>query len=388
MRKFYVSIAILFFTIVGKSQVISEIYAGGGNTGAPFTNDFIEIFNNTPTAINLTGYSVQYSAATTTSGNFTVVATLSGTLQPGQYFLVQAAAGSGGAGVALPTPDATGTTNLAVTGGKVILVNQTAAVPIGSIGCPTVTVVDFVGYGNANCFEGAGPAPAGTNTTSVKRNLNGCTDTNNNTADFATGAPNPQNTSSTRIACPSGAPLPARFANVKASRKAQTIEVSFSNLTETDIANYTIERSANGKDFSTVAELKPAKNNGSRTEYSFTDAQPLKGNNIYRVKSLETTGKVAYSAVVKINNSLSAGSLSIFPNPVKNKTLFFQSGNVPAGTYFLTIRNSVGQQVISQTIYHNGGVFGQSVPVATLQAGLYYLELRGTEKQSKSFVIE
>src|ERR1700685_3254460 len=47
--------------------VISQVYGGGGNSGATLKNDFIEIFNLSSAPISLNGYSVQYASAT---GNF------------------------------------------------------------------------------------------------------------------------------------------------------------------------------------------------------------------------------------------------------------------------------------------------------------------------------
>ena len=76
------------------SLVISQVYGGGGNSGATFTNDFIEVFNRGSTPVSLSGLSVQYAS---TTGNFTQFTALgSTTLNPGQYFLVQEAAGTGG----------------------------------------------------------------------------------------------------------------------------------------------------------------------------------------------------------------------------------------------------------------------------------------------------
>ncbi len=72
--------------------VISQIYGGGGNSGAQFSNDFIELFNRGTTAVSVTGWSVQYASA---AGAFSTFRTnLSGTIQPGQYYLVQEAAGT------------------------------------------------------------------------------------------------------------------------------------------------------------------------------------------------------------------------------------------------------------------------------------------------------
>src|SRR5439155_10588101 len=96
-------------------------YGGGGNAGATFKNDFVELFNRGTAAVNLTGWSVQY---TTSAGTAWQGTNLSGTIQPGQYYLVQEAQGAGGT-VNLPTPDATGTISMSATAGKMALVNTT-----------------------------------------------------------------------------------------------------------------------------------------------------------------------------------------------------------------------------------------------------------------------
>src|SRR4051812_3073932 len=70
--------------------VISQVYGGGGNAQAPYANDFVELFNRSQSVVSLSGWSIQYASATGT-GNFATngVVTLSGSLQPGQHYLVQ-----------------------------------------------------------------------------------------------------------------------------------------------------------------------------------------------------------------------------------------------------------------------------------------------------------
>lgn len=144
--------------------VISEIYGGGGNTGAVYTNDFIELYNPTSVPVSVSGWSVQYAAATGTSWSKT---DLTGTIPAKGFYLIQQAQGAGGT-TALPTPDATGTLTLSGTAGKVALVNNNTAL---TGACPTgAQIVDFVGFGaTANCYEGAANAPAPSNTTSIER---------------------------------------------------------------------------------------------------------------------------------------------------------------------------------------------------------------------------
>jgi len=172
--------------------VISQVYGGGGNSGATLKNDFIEIFNAGGTAVNVTGWSVQYASA---AGTTWQVTPLSGSLAPDQYFLIQESQGAGGT-TNLPTPNAIGNIAMSATAGKVALVSSTTAL---TGACPTGgTIVDFVGYGStgtplANCFEGTAAAPTLTNTTADLRRNNGLQDTDDNSADFTAGTPNPRN---------------------------------------------------------------------------------------------------------------------------------------------------------------------------------------------------
>jgi hypothetical protein len=132
--------------------VISQIFGGGGNSGSPFRNDFIEIFNAGDTPVNLTGWSVQYASATAITWASTPLTSV--VLAPGQYYLVQQAGGNNGAN--LPTPDATGVIAMAAGAGKVALVKSTT--PLTGA-CPNdANIVDLVGYGStATCFRGTAP---------------------------------------------------------------------------------------------------------------------------------------------------------------------------------------------------------------------------------------
>src|SRR5207253_2765719 len=69
--------------------VISQAYGGGGNSGAAYQNDFVELFNRGTTTVDfsVTSYSVQYAAASGGFGSANKVDLIMGTMAPGQYFL-------------------------------------------------------------------------------------------------------------------------------------------------------------------------------------------------------------------------------------------------------------------------------------------------------------
>lgn len=167
--------------------VISEVYGGGGNSGATYKNDFIELFNASDAAVSVDGWTVQYAS---TGGSSWARTPLTGTIEPGAYYLVQQAAGSGGT-TDLPTPDAVGTIPMSGTGAKVALVSSDVALT-GSTGNASggASVVDFVGWGSASDFAGTAPAPATANATSASRDADN-TNTADNAADFTIGAPSP-----------------------------------------------------------------------------------------------------------------------------------------------------------------------------------------------------
>ncbi len=178
--------------------VISEVYGGGGSTSSAWNRDYVELYNPTDEDIDLSGTSVQYRAAGSTS-NPSGVTALSGSVPAKGYFLVGEATGSTGA--AVPAPAVSGSIAMSGTAGTVFLADQTTALttpPTGSVtGDPAI--LDLVGYGGTNTFETAA-TPATSTSTSATRDASG-TDTNDNSVDLTVAAGTPG-------AAPAGDPEP------------------------------------------------------------------------------------------------------------------------------------------------------------------------------------
>ena len=183
--------------------VINQVYGGGNNSSARYQNDFVELFNRGTTTVDfsLTPFSLQYASA---SGNFTIANKLNlttGSIAPGQYFLVRLAGGTTN-GEPLPAPDASSSAiNLSAADGKVALVIGIDL--LGGNGCPLSAVIaDFVGYGSANCAEGV--AVGSLNASRSARRINSCNDTNSNAVDFVviTNPAPPHNSTASPGPCP------------------------------------------------------------------------------------------------------------------------------------------------------------------------------------------
>ncbi len=177
-----------FANPAGTQVVINEVYGGGGNSGSHYKADYVELYNPTGSAVDLTNWTVQYRSATGTSPSKTA---LSGSIAAHGHYLIQESTGTSGDQTALPTPDLTGTLALSGTGGVVILASSATNVVAQGNLVGVGDVVDAVGWGTTTTsYEGTAPAPATDNTTSVSRT--GAADTDHNDADFTKGAPTPE----------------------------------------------------------------------------------------------------------------------------------------------------------------------------------------------------
>jgi trimeric autotransporter adhesin len=268
----------LVLTVFSQNTVvISEVFGGGGGATTPFKNDFVELYNPTNVEIDMTDWSVQYNSATGT--NAYQLTSFSGKIKAKSYFLIQL--GGGTAGADLPTADATGTLNLSATNGKIALVNNKTALA-ATTEANAAGIIDYLGYGTANKWEGAAALPALTSALSAERKANMLStvlsmsaggadinagngyDTNNNNLDFVAIAPNPQNTSSPSEGGVTNTPniiltttiLPFNGIQVGLSSATLSYSISGANLTSsitvTAPSGFSISKAANGTFGSTL----------------------------------------------------------------------------------------------------------------------------------------
>ncbi len=222
MKKIFTLIFVLasYFTYAQSTTVvISQVFGGGGGSTGTYLFDYVELHNVSGTAQSLDGFSIQYGSAT---GNFgasptNIYAFPVGTSMPaGSYLLIQCGP-TGTGGVALPVTADLVTTGLTMSAsnGKVVLANQATALGCGATATactlPAAAIIDLVAYGTANNAEGGAAVNGGSALTSSQgsvRKANGCTDTDNNNADFdVVTAPVPRNSASPISACGAVAPV-------------------------------------------------------------------------------------------------------------------------------------------------------------------------------------
>jgi hypothetical protein len=187
--------------------IITEVYGGGGNSGAPYSNDYVELYNTTNAPINIGGWSVQYytKAGEGESSNTNLVEIPAGKSIPARsHFLIQGAGGDDGD--QLPMPDVVSSLQMAADGGKVILYTASSPQTIDKSMLNTVTdnpnFKDYLPFGkepipiwgsamNAN--------PSKTRSAGRKKENNIYVYTQNIGDDFETQVPSPQSSDLTTV---------------------------------------------------------------------------------------------------------------------------------------------------------------------------------------------
>ncbi|MGX0119169.1 ExeM/NucH family extracellular endonuclease [Corynebacterium otitidis] len=157
-----------------QGPLINEVYGGGGNKNAAFTHDFVELYNPTPEPISLDGWVIEQRSE---KGNVGTTVELSGTIEPGGYFLVRGYS-NGDNGRPLDEFDQDSAVNFAASGAIAVLLT------------PAGEVADLVGWGSPATSTGQ-PAEKTSNTTSIQRREDGA-HTGNNAADFHAAEPTPK----------------------------------------------------------------------------------------------------------------------------------------------------------------------------------------------------
>ncbi|MEZ5028711.1 MAG: T9SS type A sorting domain-containing protein [Ferruginibacter sp.] len=177
---------------------------------------------------------------------------------------------------------------------------------------------------------------------------------------------------------PSG-PLPIDISSIKAYEKNNGIQVDWMMSTEQDMDKYEVEKSTDGRHFIKTGTVLSKGNSNIQVNYGWFDANPAFGDNFYRIRAIEKAGTYKYSDIVRVNigKGISTG-ISMYPNPFEGNGFNLQLNKFAAGTYTLTMYNSIGQQVYNTTLTHGGGSATQFISLGKdLAAGTYTVKING-----------
>jgi hypothetical protein len=168
--------------------------------------------------------------------------------------------------------------------------------------------------------------------------------------------------------------LPVTFVSVKAFVVSGGIMVNWKVNNETNMQRYEVERSYDGLQFFKIATVAAA--NTGANDYNSLDGHILPGYNYYRIRSVDITGKVQYTSIVKVLIGNGQPSITIYPNPIIDGTINLHFNNLPAGKYGIRLMNQIGQVIVSRQVERTDGSHIENIKWNyNLAHGVYRLEI-------------
>ncbi len=187
--------------------------------------------------------------------------------------------------------------------------------------------------------------------------------------------------------------LPVKLVSFKGERAGLRNNLYWATASEQNNRGFELQRSADGENFSALTFVPSKAINGNSStvlSYQFYDEKPFSGNNYYRLKQVDTDGKITYSFVVLVkgvrSNSISMSA--VYPNPT-NANLKVVLSAPASNSVRLVITDVAGKVVMQQA---SGIILGDNlinVNVAHLPSGTYMIKTvckNGCETTVSKFV--
>jgi hypothetical protein len=148
-------------------------------------------------------------------------------------------------------------------------------------------------------------------------------------------------------------PLATQLLEFKAALESNTVKINWKAAEDANVYSYDIEKSIDNTNWTKVSTVEASKSSGTFS-YQTIDANPLKGVSYYRLRIAEGAGMSRFSAIRKIVYDEFTVSLSMAPNPARDKTSLVIEAN-EAGEAVIEIVNMQGKAVMSQKRKTTGG---------------------------------
>lgn len=152
---------------------------------------------------------------------------------------------------------------------------------------------------------------------------------------------------------------------IKARQQNNGVQVDWTSKTEIDMASYEVEKSTNGTYFAKVKTTPAIGNSTTPVSYNWFDANLSMGSNFYRVIGIDKAANTRYSEIVKVMFGKREPAIVVYPNPVKNRTIFVQLNDMQIGNYQLWLISTAGQVVYTQSLKHTGGNANQTITLGS-----------------------
>lgn len=156
------------------------------------------------------------------------------------------------------------------------------------------------------------------------------------------------------VTIPIGGALPIELLSFDAQADEQQVNLSWSTATERDNDFFTIEKTTDGINYVTVAEVKGAGNSTTKKDYTYTDYNPSAGISYYRLRQTDYNGETEAFEPVAVEIAKTSVISNVFPNPAKDSRVSITVSQT-ASPVSVNVYNMYGQLVSTQMLDATAG---------------------------------
>ncbi len=163
--------------------------------------------------------------------------------------------------------------------------------------------------------------------------------------------------------------IPIELADFTGKRINHNSQLKWETATEINTANFDIERSEDGQNFTAIGQVKAAGNSSTPQYYSFLDTKNVNGTAYYRLKANDLDSKTSYSKIIALSDN-ATGKAFVYPNPFGNKLMVLFNND--AENFDVTLSDMSGRTLMHQTAQNRLDWSTENLP-----SGMYVLKIAG-----------
>jgi predicted esterase len=167
---------------------------------------------------------------------------------------------------------------------------------------------------------------------------------------------------------------PVDFLYFKGKNIGKNNILQWATATEFNNQGFEVQRSSDGKEYTSIGFVQGAGAAEQRREYSFTDVSAPQKLSYYRLRQLDAGMQAKFSPVITVDNANSRLSLEYYPNPVKN-SLLVQLQTAERGLVKVRLRGLDGKLLREEQVFKNQELLSTKLDVQTLNTGVYFMEI-------------
>ncbi len=173
-------------------------------------------------------------------------------------------------------------------------------------------------------------------------------------------------------------PIPVNLLSFTALRISNKVnQLNWSTSQEQNTSHFILERSTDGRNFTTIGQVTAAGNSSVQQNYAYTDNSPAIGINYYRLKMVDKDNSSRYSWIRNVRNE-GIADVAVYPNPVKDM-MSVSIHSDKAGLSTITICDVSGKSIYRKNIAVTQGANTISIGTDKIAAGSYIIKVQLNE---------